>query len=131
MKRNEAYNYRKKIERAASTLDDETALDSIELFPAWNDDMDAVKDERYQYGGKLYRCIQSHHTQASWTPDITPALFTEVSVEEWPEWKRPTGAQDAYNTGDKVTFEGEHYICLIDGNTWSPAEYPAGWQKMN
>jgi len=30
--------------------------------------------------------------------------------------------------GDKVTFEGGHYISLIDANVWSPAVYPQGWE---
>lgn len=130
MKRSEALAFRHKIESAAEMQTDEQALESIELFPAWNDDMDAVKDKRYQHNGKLWRCLQSHHTQADWEPGVAPSLFVEVSVEEWPEWKQPAGAQDAYNKGDKVTYKGEHYICLIDGNTWSPEDYPAGWSKQ-
>ena len=50
--------------------------------------------------------------------------------EEWPEWVQPTGAHDAYNTGDKVTFNGKHYISKIDGNTWSPEAYPDGWEAV-
>lgn len=42
-------------------------------------------------------------------------------------WVRPTGAHDAYQTGDRVTPEGQVYESLIDANTWSPTEYPAGW----
>lgn len=61
---------------------------------------------------------------------MTPALFVVVSLDEWPEFVQPTGAHDAYNKGDKVTFEGNHYISLIDGNVFSPAEYPAGWQEQ-
>jgi hypothetical protein len=34
-------------------------------------------------------------------------------------------------TGDKVTFNGEHYESLIDNNTWSPADYPSGWNKVD
>ena len=50
--------------------------------------------------------------------------------EEWPEWVQPTGAHDAYNTGDKVTFNGRHYTSKIDGNTWSPEAYPDGWEAV-
>lgn len=46
------------------------------------------------------------------------------------EWKQPTGAHDAYNTGDRVTFNGQVYESLINGNVWSPADYPAGWQEI-
>jgi hypothetical protein len=45
-------------------------------------------------------------------------------------WVQPTGAHDAYNIGDQVTFEGNTYESLIDGNTWSPTSYPAGWNQI-
>jgi hypothetical protein len=129
MTREEARAYRRKIETAAETQSDEAALESIDLFQKWKPDIDVVADERYQYSGKLYRVVQAHHTQADWTPDVVPALFVVVSLEAWPEWVQPTGAHDAYNKGDKVTFEGQHYVSLIDGNVWSPAAYPQGWEK--
>lgn len=51
-------------------------------------------------------------------------------VEEYPEYVKPSGAHDAYNTGDKITFEGKKYICKMDGCVWSPEEYPQGWEKV-
>lgn len=48
-------------------------------------------------------------------------------VEEYPLYKQPTGAHDAYNTGDKITYNGKKYVCKIDGCVWSPDIYPAGW----
>lgn len=50
-------------------------------------------------------------------------------VEEWPEFVQPTGAHDAYNTGDKITFNGERYTCQMNGCVWSPADYPSAWKK--
>ena len=47
--------------------------------------------------------------------------------EEWPQYVQPTGAHDSYNTGDKITYNGVHYICLMDGCVWSPDVYPDGW----
>lgn len=131
MTREEARAYRRKIELAAESQDDARALESIELFPKWEAGISVAVGERYQHLGKLYRVVQAHTTQADWEPQDTPALYTEVSVVEWPEWKQPTGAQDAYNTGDKVTFEGAHYVSLIDGNIWSPTAYPAGWERQD
>ena len=122
--------YRGKVETASSFSDDETALDMIELFPHWLADLAVKVDERYQYEGQLYKCVQAHTTQSDWTPDVTPALWVKVSLDEWPEWVQPTGAQDAYNTGDKVTYQGKHYISFIDGNVWSPSDYPAGWELV-
>ena len=118
------------IEKAVISLTDEDALQAVELFPQWVIDHAYAVDERLQYNGVLYRVVQAHTSQADWTPDITPALFVVVSLDEWPEFVQPTGAHDAYNKGDKVTFEGKHYISLIDGNVYSPASYPAGWQEQ-
>ena len=50
--------------------------------------------------------------------------------DEWPEFVQPTGAGTAYQVGDKITFRGERYICILAHCVWSPADYPAGWQKQ-
>lgn len=118
------------IEKAAVSLTDADALESVEMFPAWAAGVAYTVDERIQYGGTLYRVVQAHTSQADWTPDKTPALFVVVSLDEWPEFVQPTGAHDAYKKGDKVTFEGKHYISLIDANVYSPTAYPAGWQEQ-
>ena len=94
-----ARHLRPLIERAAVSLPDEDALEAVELFPAWAADTAYAADERIRYSGKLYRCVQSHTSQSEWTPDATPALWTEVAKPgEIPVWKQPTGAQDAYQS---------------------------------
>ena len=40
------------------------------------------------------------------------------------------GAHDAYNKGDRVNFNYQDYESLMDGNTWSPSDYPAGWKTI-
>ena len=47
-------------------------------------------------------------------------------TDEWPEFVQPTGAHDAYQVGDKITWNGKHYICIFANCVWSPADYPAG-----
>ena len=118
------------IEKAATNLTDEDALQAVELFPQWVTGHAYAVDERLQYKNVLYRVVQAHTSQANWTPDITPALFVVVSLDEWPEFVQPTGAHDAYKKGDKITFNGKHYISLIDANVYSPTAYPAGWQEQ-
>ena len=118
------------IEKAATNLPDEDALQAVELFPQWVTGHAYAVDERLQYKNVLYRVVQAHTSQADWTPDITPALFVVVSLDEWPEFVQPTGAHDAYKKGDKITFNGKHYISLIDANVYSPTAYPAGWQEQ-
>lgn len=128
MTRNDAMAYRRKIEAAASTMTDDTALTAIDLFPAWAAGKAYVVSDRVRYNGKLYKCVQAHTGQADWTPDAAPALWVAVSVDAWPEWVQPTGAHDAYNTGDKVSYNGKHYISTIDANTYAPDVY--GWELM-
>ena len=60
--------------------------------------------------------------EAGKTPEPSP------EPEEWPAWVQPTGAHDCYNTGDKVTYNGQHYVSKINGNVWSPEAYPQGWE---
>lgn len=50
--------------------------------------------------------------------------------EAWPEFVQPTHAGTAYQVGDKITFQGERYICVLAHCVWSPADYPAGWEKQ-
>lgn len=50
--------------------------------------------------------------------------------DEYPEYVQPSGAHDAYNEGDKITFEGEKYVCKMNGCVWSPKDYPDGWEKV-
>lgn len=130
MKLKDARQYRRKIEHSASTQTDADALQSIDLFPKWVEGKDAERDARWQYDGVLYKCVQAHRTQSDWTPDKTPTLWVKVSLAQFPDWTRPTGAHDAYNIGDKVTFEGKHYESTINANVYSPAEYPAGWKEV-
>ena len=118
------------IEKASASLDDTDALGAVELFPLWAAGVDYAADIRVRYGGKLYRCVQAHTAQTDWTPDQTPALWTEVAKPgEIPVWKQPTGAQDAYQRGDKVHYPGKDdtvYISTVDNNVWEPGVY--GWE---
>lgn len=129
MTRQEAFDYRRKIETAAAQQSDELALQSVELFPKWEAGISVTAGDRYQYNGVLYRVVQSHTTQDNWTPDITPALWTVVSLDEWPEWRQPLGSEDAYHIGDKVSHNDKHWQSTVDGNVWEPGVF--GWDEIS
>lgn len=115
------------IEQATVSLNDEDALSGIELFPMWKAATSYALDTRVQYNDVLYKCVQAHISQSDWTPDVTPALWTQVSLDEWPEWRQPTGTQDAYAKGDKVTHNDIHWTSDVDANVWEPGVY--GWTQ--
>ena len=81
MTRQEALNFRHKIESVAKKLDDTEALDAIELFPQWKENIFVTLDERYRFKGELYKVTQSHQTQTDWTPDIATSLFVKVQAD--------------------------------------------------
>jgi hypothetical protein len=83
----------------------------------------------FQYESKLYRVEQAHTSQEDWKPNELPALYTEIAPPGTiPEWKQPTGAQDAYKKGDKVTYNGKTWESLYDANVWAPGVY--GWVEI-
>lgn len=130
MTREHAYKLRDILHKASASLSDEDALEAVELFPAWQTGFEYTVGQRIRFGGSLYKCVQAHTSQDDWTPDVTPALWTEVAKPgEIPVWKQPTGTQDAYNKGDKVHYpdaDGPVYESTIDGNVWAPGVY--GWE---
>lgn len=116
------------LRKAILTADDETALTGIALYPVWSIGISVSVNDRYQYNNKLYKCVQAHTTQADWTPDKTPALWVEVSLDKFPEWKQPTGAHDAYAKGDKVKHNDKKWESTVDANVWEPGVY--GWSEI-
>ena len=120
---------RRKIESMSAELTDADAIDVPELFPKWSIKEYAVGD-RVRYEDTLYKCLQAHTSQSDWTPDVAVSLWVRVDDPsiEYPEWRQPTGAQDAYMKGDKVSYNGKHYISIVDNNVWSPTTY--GWSEV-
>jgi hypothetical protein len=132
MTREKAIALRALIERAAASLTDADALSGLELFPAWAADTSYELGIRIRYDGKLYKCVQAHTSQIGWEPPNVPALWTEVAKPgEIPVWRQPTGAQDAYMSGDRVWFPERDttvYVSIVDNNTWQPGVY--GWEAV-
>lgn len=126
----------RKLVRIDELTPDDVA-DLIALYESWEPGQAVGVGDIRSYDGKLYKVVQAHTTQADWTPDATPALWTEIAPPETedgeeivPDFVQPTGAHDAYKTGDKVLFEGKIYESTINANTWSPTEYPQGWKEV-
>ena len=80
----------------------------------------------YKLNGEYWGCKQPH-SRMHFHPSDTPALFNKIPVgitsTDYPEWQQPTGAHDAYNTGDFVSKNGVNYKSNIDANTYDPEVY--------
>lgn len=119
MTRVKAKQLRQLIEQLAVTLDDETALTGVELFPAWVVGKAYAVSDRAQYNGTLYKCIQAHTSQADWTPDKTPALWAVVSKGQTGTVDDPIdaarGMEYTYGLYYKDPDDGKTYICKRTG----------------
>ena len=115
--------------QTAQALPDEQAMELPTLFPEWESGIAYVKDDRICYQNQLYKCLQGHTSQDNWTPDTAVSLWVAISdpAEEWPQWKQPAGAHDAYPKGAKVTHNGKRYTSNVDANTWEP---PTQWTEF-
>lgn len=125
------------LQMYATSLDDDKAMEVAYIYNPWE------IGKRYSVGDfltcgvnsvgdpQLYKVVQDHTAQAEWRPDITASLYDAIGLDEkgYPIWSQPTGAHDAYNTGDIVSYHGTLYQSVIDGNIYSPQVYPTGWKS--
>lgn len=134
-----AEQFRKALQMFAASLDDERAMEVATIYDPWAVGKAYAVGEFVTYGEnsvgdpQLYKVVQNHASQADWTPDATASLYVAIGLDDagYPIWSQPTGAHDAYNTGDIVDYNGTLYKSLVDGNVYSPEAYPAGWELVN
>ena len=83
-----------------------------------------------RYDEILYKYLQNHTAQASWTPTDAPSLWAKVLIPtpaEIPEWEQPEST-NPYMKGDKVKHNGKTWESTIDNNVWEPGVY--GWGEV-
>lgn len=111
-------------------VDDSTALRMREFYPVWEAGQDYTAGFRLRYGGLLYKVLQAHTSQETWTPDAAPSLFAKVLIPDEtviPAWEQPDST-NAYAKGDKVTHKGKTWVSDVDNNLWEPGIY--GWIEV-
>lgn len=125
-----ARKLREIIEQISASLDDETALDSVELFPKWQTETAYSVDDRVRYNDTLYKCLQAHTSQDTWIPTDATSLWAKVLIpdpEVVPEWEQPDST-NPYMKGDKVTHNDKTWESAVDNNVWEPGVY--GWDEV-
>lgn len=131
-----AEQLRRALQMFAAILTEEQAMEIATVYPAWETGRAYAVGDILSYGTnsvgdpQLYKVVQAHTSQADWTPDATASLYDAFGLDEggYPVWSQPSGAHDAYNTGDIVNYNDTLYQSTIDGNVWAPDAYPAGWK---
>ena len=107
------------------------------MYPEWTVGHSYTVGEKLRYNGSVMEVVQDHTSQEDWKPDQVPALYkvfrqmvTEDNTPIVEQWVQPTGGHDAYGIGSKVQYNGKVYESTVDGNIWSPVDYPSGWKEV-
>ena len=121
------------VKQARQITDDTEALKVKMLYKQWDKQIDKPLEvgEYIQYQDVLYKVLQAHTVQESWTPTDAPSLFAKVLTDPTGEtildWEQPDST-NPYMKGDKVIHNGKTYVCTIDNNVWEPGVY--GWEEI-
>lgn len=118
MKRTEAVKMRGIIEQAVQSLDDNTALEVVNLYPAWEPEKAYAAGSKVRDNGKLWRVRegQAHTSQTGWEPENAPALFEEIcethtgTVDD----PIPYDGNMALTSGLYYSQDGVVYLCNRD-----------------
>lgn len=109
---------------------DEQALAVPALYPAWRSGVTYTAGQRLLYNSVLYKVLQDHTSQETWTPDAAPSLFAKVLIPDEtviPEWEQPDST-NPYMKGDRVLHNGKTWESTVDNNVWEPGVY--GWTEV-
>ena len=63
------------------SVDDRTAYRMKEFYPEWAAGKAYTVGYKLLYGGALYKVLQAHTSQADWTPNAVPAMFTRIDEQ--------------------------------------------------
>ena len=130
MTRAEAEAFIASLVKLRESATDEQALAVPVLYPAWRSGVDYVAGARLLYNGTLYKVLQAHTSQETWTPDAATSLFANVRIPDpdvIPGWVQPDST-NPYMAGDKVMHNGKTWVSDIDNNVWEPGVY--GWTEV-
>ena len=111
-----------------SMLDSTTVLENAEVFPAWDTDITGYAGEIYTEGTGVYKMKNDIPKPSATKPsaDKTNWVFIGDTTAIFSEWSKPLSIKDAYQRGDRATFNGVRYVSEIDENIYEPDVH--GWK---
>jgi chitodextrinase len=125
-----AREFRAQFVKMRGMVSDEDALQVQNLYPVWKADAEYKTGERVLYNEVLYKVLQDHVSQETWTPAEAHSLFAQVLIPDaetiYP-WEQPDST-NTYKIGDKVTHNGKTWVSTVDNNSWEPGTY--GWDEV-
>ena len=97
-------------------VDDNIALRMVAFYPAWATDTAYPAGYKVQHGGKLWRCLQAHTSQAGWEPENAASLWTEICESHAGTLDDPIpySGNMALESGKYYMQDGKIYRCIRD-----------------
>jgi hypothetical protein len=109
----QAQEIRTSIDSVTGTMADADAAKNPILFLPWEADTKYAGGDRRRHGGKVYKCLQAHTSQADWEPPAVPALWLVVNVSS------PGTIDDPIPASRGMEYEyGKYYLDPEDGKTY-------------
>ena len=92
---------------AVTYLTDEQALTVKELYGQWEANVAYKTGDRRNYGENLYKCKQTHTSEAQHTPDLIPALWDIIYPENYGTIENPVIIPEEVSS--MVYVKGRYY----------------------
>lgn len=123
---------RKKQKQNTYTHDGQSFRSEV-IIEDWESDRLYDINELVFFNDKIYRCVQSHTSQSTWTPTATAALWSPIVLfsGEYPNWQQPQGAHDAYPENSIVSHNDGVWISLVSANVWEPGTDETLWDEYD
>lgn len=120
------------IVQAAASLDDASASNAAELFPALKQDGSLIKTgTRINWHGTIKRAANDLWDTAENSPDAAPALWEDIAYREGYRIIPATITAGTAFAKDECGWWGDVlYRSLIDANVYTPEQYAAGWEVV-
>ena len=114
--------------KALTSLSDEEAYLVKFLFEEWHSATEYQIGDRILYQGELYNVIATPSNNLF--PPDNPECYTLTKkplnlIEEWNSVNHKK-----YSIGEKTKVGTHYYESLIEGNTWSPQDFPTAWKMI-
>lgn len=129
----EARAYRKAILAAVPSLDDKTASTSVPLFPRLKEDGSLVPaGTRINWNGQLKRAATDLWDTSENNPDNAPSLWEDINYKDGYRIIPETITATLVFTLHECGWWGDTlYRSLLSANTFTPEQYPAGWEVVS
>lgn len=113
----EIANFLEQLKKLGETLTKEQILENELLFLEWSPRQNYLVGDKVYYKDGVYECLQEHTSYIDDTPwdlhDCWQQVLPDSKIDEW-------HSNSNYANGDLITYEGDIYQSLIDGNNYLP-----------